>query len=351
MGTLNCTLGVVVCLWGTVIAVTQAVSLCVGIGEILNCSQKRLTQIPPEIWDNVTVLDLSGNFLDLTETRNQKQLERFQSLVFLNLTGNYLPLLERKTFNSLQNLQVLDLSSCHIKQIKAGAFQGFPKLKSLLLRNNKLWGSLTTAIQDLTVLSFLDLHGNRLDKPQPSSLEWLKGVGNVIWPSGSDDMILKPENNSEENEIHHTTWRSGQRKLLEATVDKYNTTANFNNTSKDDGKSGNSWQYLIAVLVTAISLSVFIALVVKCKLCHDYLASYRHTLLSETDTASRCDTESLEAGLAGRGPQSSASCELEDDDGFIEDNYIQASERERAERQGEEEEEENRDDEIQFSIT
>uniref|UniRef100_W5MH37 Si:ch73-185c24.2 n=1 Tax=Lepisosteus oculatus TaxID=7918 RepID=W5MH37_LEPOC len=303
---------------------------------------------PPEIWDNVTVLDLSGNFLDLTETRNQKQLERFQSLVFLNLTGNYLPLLERKTFNSLQNLQVLDLSSCHIKQIKAGAFQGFPKLKSLLLRNNKLWGSLTTAIQDLTVLSFLDLHGNRLDKPQPSSLEWLKGVGNVIWPSGSDDMILKPENNSEvwglkgasigENEIHHTTWRSGQRKLLEATVDKYNTTgAETLNAlfipaaSKDDGKSGNSWQYLIAVLVTAISLSVFIALVVKCKLCHDYLASYRHTLLSETDTASRCDTESLEAGLAGRGPQSSASCELEDDDGFIEDNYIQASERERAE--------------------
>ncbi|MBN3316134.1 CA210 protein, partial [Atractosteus spatula] len=140
-------------------------------------------------------------------------------------------------------------------------------------------------------------------------------------------MILKPENNSE--------------------------------ASKDDGKSGNSWQYLIAVLVTAISLSVLVALVVKCKLCHDYLASYQHTLLSETDTASRCDTESLEAGLpgegrAGRGPQSSAQCELEDDDGFIEDNYIQASERERAERQGEEEEEEeeeNREDDIQFSIT
>uniref|UniRef100_W5MH22 Si:ch73-185c24.2 n=1 Tax=Lepisosteus oculatus TaxID=7918 RepID=W5MH22_LEPOC len=320
-----------------------------------NCSQKRLTQIPPEIWDNVTVLDLSGNFLDLTETRNQKQLERFQSLVFLNLTGNYLPLLERKTFNSLQNLQVLDLSSCHIKQIKAGAFQGFPKLKSLLLRNNKLWGSLTTAIQDLTVLSFLDLHGNRLDKPQPSSLEWLKGVGNRMkytTPPGEvarENYWRQPWINitqqiKTEDFLSHiplylcafSTLSAINDLLISSFLGNCAETLNalfIPAASKDDGKSGNSWQYLIAVLVTAISLSVFIALVVKCKLCHDYLASYRHTLLSETDTASRCDTESLEAGLAGRGPQSSASCELEDDDGFIEDNYIQASERERAERQ------------------
>uniref|UniRef100_A0AAR2M2G0 Uncharacterized protein n=1 Tax=Pygocentrus nattereri TaxID=42514 RepID=A0AAR2M2G0_PYGNA len=68
-----------------------------------------------------------------------------------------------------------------------------------------------------------------------------------------------------------------------------------------------SWKLLVAVLVTAIIISILIAVGAKCKIVHKYLASYRHSRLS-----------SAEGGEME-----------EDDDGFIEDNYIQASERER----------------------
>uniref|UniRef100_A0A671LE59 Uncharacterized protein n=1 Tax=Sinocyclocheilus anshuiensis TaxID=1608454 RepID=A0A671LE59_9TELE len=89
-------------------------------------------------------------------------------------------------------------------------------------------------------------------------------------------------------------------------------------TEDDPKTSSESWKVLVAVLGSAITLSVLIALMAKCKVVHKYLASYRHSRLSEGGPGTRAaaPTHDIE----------------EDDDGFIEDNYIQASESERATR-------------------
>uniref|UniRef100_A0A3Q3VXI9 Uncharacterized protein n=1 Tax=Mola mola TaxID=94237 RepID=A0A3Q3VXI9_MOLML len=72
------------------------------------------------------------------------------------------------------------------------------------------------------------------------------------------------------------------------------------------------WSYLAAGLGVLLSMSLLIVMAVKFRLFHRFLASYRHSLLQESDGASqRLD---------------------DDDDGFIEDNYIQSSEKDRHRR-------------------
>uniref|UniRef100_A0A8C0HRA5 Chromosome 1 open reading frame 210 n=1 Tax=Buteo japonicus TaxID=224669 RepID=A0A8C0HRA5_9AVES len=80
-------------------------------------------------------------------------------------------------------------------------------------------------------------------------------------------------------------------------------------TTPPAGKGGRSWPYLVGFLVAAIGISILIALAAKCKLFHKNFASYRHRPLPETSSIRGSPME-----------------DAEDDDGFIEDNYIQPSE-------------------------
>uniref|UniRef100_A0A8C3TQX3 Chromosome 1 open reading frame 210 n=1 Tax=Catharus ustulatus TaxID=91951 RepID=A0A8C3TQX3_CATUS len=81
------------------------------------------------------------------------------------------------------------------------------------------------------------------------------------------------------------------------------------------GKGGRSWPFLVGFIVTAIGISILIALVAKCKLVRKNFASYRHRPPME-DTSS-WDRASI---------PDAADLQAEDDDGFIEDNYIQPDE-------------------------
>lgn len=91
----------------------------------------------------------------------------------------------------------------------------------------------------------------------------------------------------------------------------------------------------MAVLATGISVSILLALLAKCQVVRHYLASYRHTRLREGDNISQCDPAGLDAEFSmqsarGMNPFSIPQIHEDDDDGFIEDHYIESCKREEA---------------------
>ncbi|XP_005935720.1 leucine-rich repeat-containing protein 19 [Haplochromis burtoni] len=137
---------------------------------------------------------------------------------------------------------------------------------------------------------------------------------------------------------------------------------NTNSTGKP--KTNSSFEspkvefsYLAIALGTVITLSLFIVLVIKFRVLHRFLASYRHSLLQESDGGSQYGQEdmSFPNNVSGRmGVVRGTQPELDDDDdGFIEDNYIQPGEKHMPEGQREDEEVEgtdDSDDDLQFTI-
>ncbi|NXH03729.1 LRC19 protein, partial [Loxia leucoptera] len=317
---------------------------------------------PSSLPRNITSLDLSFNSLVMPHHRTL--LKHFPSLHSLNLSSNAKLTLSPAVFSNLGALRLLDLSSCSISYIHMDTFKGLGNLHTLLLRNNSLQELDVPFLLPLKALFHLDLQHNALVSVDTWSLQLMETVPQVRlegnpWACDCSAHPLQQwlrrrralnkssgvsvgihefvciQFKGAANQSHTQFLGQGIFPLVVSynmlRVSKLTMCLScVTATALPAGKGGRSWPYLVGFLVTAIGVSILIALAAKCKLAHKNFASYRHRPLPEISSIGGRpmeDSSSWDRGSCGsHSIADAANLQAEDDDGFIEDNYIQPSE-------------------------
>ncbi|OCT84884.1 slit homolog 3 protein [Xenopus laevis] len=285
----------------------------------IDCGNKGLLQIPASLPEGLKHLDLSNNSIHVS----QPLPESLSEVHFLNLSHNPLKVLPSRAFQNLPHLQTLDLSSCSIVRLDPHVFKGLNSLKTLILKNNSFRAF---SLADLPILTRLDLRETLLTSHpfQNTHRHW---YFQLLTDSGfcectTEETLQDPDQYglfcSCSRHLIEEKALSGPRANIRFARDVNDSTNNtsYNLTSPAPAKattSGRSWPYLVGFIVIAICLSLLIAMAAKCNVFHRYIRSYRHRPLPENDWINQSQTELPGVPLPPN----------EDEDGFIEDNYIQ----------------------------
>uniref|UniRef100_A0AAY4A1S0 Leucine-rich repeat-containing protein 19 n=1 Tax=Denticeps clupeoides TaxID=299321 RepID=A0AAY4A1S0_9TELE len=313
---------------------------------INNSALKDVPQLP----QNITKLTLSANFIQLTQ-KDVEHLSTCTRLSELNLNDNNISAIPAKLFSSLPQLRILKVANNSVSVVEPGVLSGLNKLIQLDLSHNQIRQLPVAVFADLKVLETLNLRGNRLQTLDNRAFEGLTKLQQVTlgdnpWNCSCAFLKMMKTINvvDDSNCVSATTTASPVRRTsslpLKTNKNACSCLSASSSGNGDKGSTsnpalpqpGNSWKFLLGVVVIALSTSVLIVCAVKSPSWYKLLFNYRHQRLQEEDehnifTRARISNFSLETQQTETSAQELDGeldiHELDNEDGFIEDRYIE----------------------------
>nr|XP_033775302.1 leucine-rich repeat-containing protein 19 isoform X2 [Geotrypetes seraphini] len=304
-----------------------------------------LSSIPDNLPQNVSILYLSNNNISFS-AKDNKILQIYINLNELYLNNNKFTGLPENSFSQLAKLKILNLRNNSINIIEKNAFRGLDNLINLDLGNNRIsqW-MIATNLH----LKNLALDGNPWNCTCSllSLQNWLNSTKSVT-ANENTTVCISPEHlvNISVKTVNIKTIclsandsfeviSTSPTTTLPTSSNQQTSSVNSNNTSSQSGTFlfGKSWKFVVGVIVVALTTALLILLAMKVPTWYKYVISYNHQRL-EDDTFNMFEEEfATDKNYIGTfsNREDDAIVVFEqvhafatDDDGFIEDKYIDA---------------------------
>uniref|UniRef100_M4ANP0 Slit homolog 3 (Drosophila) n=1 Tax=Xiphophorus maculatus TaxID=8083 RepID=M4ANP0_XIPMA len=146
-------------------------------GTVVDCSNLKLTRIPPHIPEHTTDLRLNDNEISVLEAAGT--FRKLPNLKKINLSNNKLRDLREGAFDGSAGVLELLLTGNKLTALQGRMFRGLSGLKTLMLRSNQISCIDNGTFSGLSSVRLLSLYDNRISSIAPGAFATLHSLSTI----------------------------------------------------------------------------------------------------------------------------------------------------------------------------
>ncbi|XP_056328547.1 slit homolog 3 protein [Danio aesculapii] len=146
-------------------------------GTVVDCSNLKLTKIPPHLPEHTTDLRLNDNEISILEATGA--FKKLPNLRKINLSNNKLRDIREGAFDGAGGVLELLLTGNKLQSVSGRMFKGLIGLKTLMLRSNQISCVDNATFTGLSSVRLLSLYDNRISTIAPGAFNTLHSLSTI----------------------------------------------------------------------------------------------------------------------------------------------------------------------------